>query len=46
MEAFYKLSMDFAKEQGLVVAGDKVVIVAGALVSSGTTNTSSVHVIA
>ena len=33
IEAFYKLGMDFAKEQGLVVAGDKVVIVSGALVS-------------
>ncbi|WP_028865201.1 pyruvate kinase PykF [Psychromonas aquimarina] len=46
IEDFYKLGMDFAKEQGLVVAGDKVVIVSGALVASGTTNTSSVHVIA
>jgi pyruvate kinase len=45
IEAFYKLGMDFAKEQGLVVKGDKVVIVSGALVDSGTTNTSSVHVI-
>ncbi|WP_026339401.1 pyruvate kinase PykF [Psychromonas ossibalaenae] len=46
IEDFYKLGMDFAKEQGLVVSGDKVVIVSGALVDSGTTNTSSVHVIA
>ena len=46
IEAFYKLSMEIAKELGLVVAGDKVVIVSGALVASGTTNTSSVHVIA
>jgi len=45
MEEFYKLGMDLAKEQGLVVVGDKVVMVTGALVSSGTTNTSSVHVI-
>ena len=45
MEEFYKLGMDLAKEQGLVVTGDKVVMVTGALVSSGTTNTSSVHVI-
>jgi pyruvate kinase len=45
MEDFYKLAMNLAKEQGLVVAGDKVVIVSGALVASGTTNTSSVHVI-
>lgn len=46
MEAFYQLGMDLAKEQGLVVAGDKVVIVSGALVASGTTNSSAVHVIA
>jgi pyruvate kinase len=46
MEDFYKLGMELAKEQGLVVAGDKVIMVTGALVSSGTTNTSSVHVIA
>ncbi|MEI6897164.1 MAG: pyruvate kinase PykF [Psychromonas sp.] len=46
MEAFYTLAMDLAKEQGLVVVGDKVVIVSGALVTSGTTNTSSVHIIA
>jgi len=45
MEDFYKLGMDLAKEQGLVEVGDKVVMVTGALVSSGTTNTSSVHVI-
>jgi pyruvate kinase len=46
MEAFYQLSMDLAKEQGLVASGDKVVIVSGALVASGTTNSSAVHVIA
>ena len=46
IEDFYTLSMNLAKEQGLVVAGDKVVIVSGSLVPSGTTNTSSVHVIA
>ncbi|MEH6452616.1 MAG: pyruvate kinase PykF [Psychromonas sp.] len=46
MEAFYQLGMDLAKEQGLVVTGDKVVIVSGALVASGTTNSSAVHVIA
>lgn len=45
-EAFYQLGMKMAKELGLVVSGDKVVMVSGALVSSGTTNTSSVHVIA
>ena len=46
MEDFYQLGMNMAKELGLVVAGDKVVMVSGALVDSGTTNTSSVHVIA
>jgi len=46
MEDFYKLGMDMAKELGLVTTGDKVVMVSGALVASGTTNTSSVHVIA
>ncbi|WP_022940136.1 pyruvate kinase PykF [Psychromonas hadalis] len=46
IEDFYKLGMDLAKELGLVKSGDKVVIVSGALVASGTTNTSSVHVIA
>jgi len=46
IEAFYQLSMDLAKDLGLVEVGDKVVIVSGALVTSGTTNTSSVHVIA
>jgi pyruvate kinase len=45
MEEFYQLGMDMSKQLGLVTAGDKVVIVAGALVASGTTNTSSVHVI-
>ena len=46
MEDFYQLGMNMAKELGLVIAGDKVVMVSGALVASGTTNTSSVHVIA
>ena len=46
MEEFYQLSMKIAKENGLVKSGDLVVIVSGALVDSGTTNTSSVHVIA
>lgn len=46
MEDFYKLAMDMAKELDLVESGDKVVIVSGALVASGTTNTASVHVIA
>ncbi|MCW8994326.1 MAG: pyruvate kinase, partial [Psychromonas sp.] len=46
MEAFYQLGMDMAKDLELVAAGDKVVMVSGALVAEGTTNTSSVHVIA
>jgi len=46
MEAFYQLGMDMAKEQGLATCGDRVVMVSGALVAEGTTNTSSVHVIA
>jgi pyruvate kinase len=45
MEDFYQLGMNMAKELGLVATGDKVVMVTGALVDSGTTNTSSVHVI-
>ena len=45
MEGFYQVGMDMAKDLGLVVAGDRVVMVSGALVDSGTTNTSSVHVI-
>lgn len=46
MENFYQLGMNMAKELGLVEIGDKVVMVSGALVAEGTTNTSSVHVIA
>ncbi|MGB5444334.1 MAG: pyruvate kinase PykF [Psychromonas sp.] len=46
MEDFYQLGMDMAKELGLVTSGDKVVMVSGALVAEGTTNTSSIHVIA
>ncbi|AGH81883.1 pyruvate kinase [Psychromonas sp. CNPT3] len=46
VEAFYTLGMNIAKELGLVEAGDKVVMVSGSLVPSGTTNTASVHVIA
>ncbi len=46
MEAFYQLGMDMAKDLGLATTGDKVVMVSGALVAEGTTNTSSVHVIA
>jgi pyruvate kinase len=46
MEDFYQLGMEMAKDLGLVTTGDKVVMVSGALVAEGTTNTSSVHVIA
>jgi pyruvate kinase len=46
MEAFYQLGMDMAKDLSLATTGDKVVMVSGALVAEGTTNTSSVHVIA
>ncbi len=44
-DAFYKLGKELAVKQGLVQSGDVVVMVSGALVESGTTNTSSVHVI-
>ena len=46
MEDFYRLGMDLAKKHELVKSGDKVCMVSGALVASGTTNTTSVHVIA
>ena len=45
MEGFYQIGMEIAKELNLAVAGDRVVMVSGALVAEGTTNTSSVHVI-
>lgn len=44
-DQFYKLGKDMAVELGLAKAGDTVVMVSGALVPSGTTNTSSVHII-
>ncbi|UYM14217.1 pyruvate kinase PykF [Endozoicomonas euniceicola] len=44
-DQFYKLGKDMAVELGLARAGDTVVMVSGALVPSGTTNTSSVHII-
>ncbi len=40
---FYRIGKDAALESGLAQKGDKVVMVSGALVPSGTTNTSSVH---
>ena len=42
---FYREGKRAALESGLAVAGDAVVMVSGALVQSGTTNTSSVHVL-
>ena len=44
-DCFYKLGKELAVERGLAKSGDVVVMVSGALVDSGTTNTSSVHVI-
>ncbi|KPU82269.1 pyruvate kinase [Psychromonas sp. PRT-SC03] len=46
VEAFYSLGMSIAKDLGLVESGDKVVMVSGSLVPSGTTNSMSVHEIA
>ena len=42
---FYRIGKDAALSSGLAHAGDRVVMVTGALVDSGTTNTSSVHVL-
>ncbi|SIQ65795.1 Pyruvate kinase, alpha/beta domain, partial [Aeromonas sp. RU39B] len=42
---FYRIGMDVALKTGMGVKGDIVVMVSGALVPSGTTNTSSVHVL-
>uniref|UniRef100_UPI001BCBF6A2 pyruvate kinase n=1 Tax=Providencia rettgeri TaxID=587 RepID=UPI001BCBF6A2 len=42
---FYREGKRAALESGLAVSGDAVVMVSGALVQSGTTNTSSVHVL-
>ncbi|GDY26596.1 MULTISPECIES: pyruvate kinase PykF [unclassified Agarivorans] len=44
-DAFYALGKDLAMESGLANKGDIIVMVSGALVPSGTTNTSSVHVL-
>ncbi len=40
---FYRLGKDMAVKLGYVKSGDIVVMVSGALVPSGTTNTTSVH---
>ncbi|MDN5471931.1 MAG: pyruvate kinase, partial [Enterobacterales bacterium] len=42
---FYRIGKEVAVESGLAQKGDIVVMVSGALVSSGTTNTASVHVL-
>ena len=44
-DAFYHLGKDIALEKKLGKKGDIVVMVSGALVASGTTNTASVHVL-
>lgn len=42
---FYREGKELALETGLGKKGDIVVMVSGALVASGTTNTASVHVL-
>ena len=42
---FFKTGKDLAIKSGLAKPGDTVVMVSGALVPAGTTNTSSVHVL-
>jgi len=44
-DAFYIQGKEIALESGLANKGDIVVMVSGALVASGTTNTASVHVL-
>ncbi|PFG45325.1 pyruvate kinase [Vibrio sp. ES.051] len=44
-DAFYVTGKELALESGLGNKGDIVVMVSGALVASGTTNTTSVHVL-
>ncbi|WP_096619269.1 pyruvate kinase PykF [Candidatus Enterovibrio altilux] len=44
-DEFYRQGKKIALESGLGTKGDIVVMVSGALVTSGTTNTSSVHVL-
>lgn len=44
-DAFYIRGKELALESGLGAKGDIVVMVSGALVKSGTTNTASVHVL-
>lgn len=42
---FYRIGKEAALNSGLANKGDVVVMVSGALVTSGTTNTSSVHIL-
>lgn len=42
---FYRIGKDIALESGLAAKGDTIVMVSGALVPSGTTNTASVHML-
>ncbi|GAM54985.1 pyeuvate kinase [Vibrio ishigakensis] len=44
-DAFYMAGKEIALETGLGKKGDIVIMVSGALVASGTTNTASVHVL-
>ncbi|WP_150137586.1 pyruvate kinase PykF [Candidatus Enterovibrio escicola] len=44
-DAFYRSGKEIALASGLAKSGDIVIMVSGALVASGTTNTSSVHVL-
>lgn len=44
-DEFYRRGKEIALESGMAKKGDIVVMVSGALVASGTTNTTSVHVL-
>lgn len=44
-DEFFTKGKEFALETGLVKKGDKIIMVSGALVPSGTTNTFSLHTI-
>lgn len=44
-DEFYRRGKDIALKSGMAKKGDIVVMVSGALVTSGTTNTASVHVL-
>ena len=44
-DAFFVAGKELALQSGLGQHGDIVIMVSGALVASGTTNTASVHVL-